>query len=235
MTCKVRIHPATAVLQPVKEVRGKVADYDGSTSSQDSLCRLKGHCLQVKDAGLGSGVDHGVLAADLVCGYGQILAQVLGVTDNVEVLAGRLHHDDIGSLVDISNNSTSSKTAATRGKLLVVETAIIAEDTAVAVRGVLAKTDIAANEKLRESAADDLNGSDNGTFGVVGGSAKSILGASLHGNTKEHDGTETLVDERLEERNQLVAAELVLTRERRDEDHVALTVGDKEGVDKHRL
>jgi hypothetical protein len=43
------------------------------------------------------------------------------------------------------------------------------------------------------------------------------------------------VDERLEERDQLVAAELVLTRKRRDEDHIALTVGNKEGVDKHRL
>jgi hypothetical protein len=118
---------------------------------------------------------------------------------------------------------------------LVVETAIVAEDTAVAVRSVLAKTDVAANKELGESAADDLNGSDNGTFGVVGGSAKSILGARLHGNTKQHNRAETLVDERLEERNQLVTAELVLARERRDKDHVTLAVGDEDGVDKHGL
>jgi hypothetical protein len=43
------------------------------------------------------------------------------------------------------------------------------------------------------------------------------------------------VNKRLEERNQLVAAELVLAGERGNEDHITFAIGNEERVDKHRL
>jgi hypothetical protein len=93
---------------------------------------------------------------------------------------------------------------------LVVQTAIITENTAVAMRSVLAKTDITADEELRETAANDLNGLDDRSFGVVSGGTQSVLCTSLHGDTKEHNRAEALMNEGLEEGNQLVTAELVL-------------------------
>jgi hypothetical protein len=43
------------------------------------------------------------------------------------------------------------------------------------------------------------------------------------------------VNKRLEERNQLVAAELVLAGERGNEDHVTFAIGNEERVDEHGL
>jgi hypothetical protein len=43
------------------------------------------------------------------------------------------------------------------------------------------------------------------------------------------------MDEGLEERNQLVAAELVLAGERGNEDHVTFAIGNEERVDEHGL
>jgi hypothetical protein len=43
------------------------------------------------------------------------------------------------------------------------------------------------------------------------------------------------VNEGLEERDQLVAAELVLAGERGNEDHVTFAIGNEERVNEHRL
>jgi hypothetical protein len=72
---------------------------------------------------------------------------------------------------------------------LVVEATIITKNSAMTVRGILAKADVGANEKLGKSAADELNGLDDRALWVVGSGAKSVLAARLQRNTEEHDGS----------------------------------------------
>lgn len=260
-------------------------------------------------------MDHGVLAADLVGSDGQILAELLSIANNVEVLAGRLDHDNVGTLVHITNDGSASKAAASGGKLvasavtkgrgragsvsegsvqtarelgrvrheqglvsnslfdqlefdgtdtaivhvrrrntvgsglgigkrnirnainrhLVVQAAVVPQDTAVAVRGILAEADIGADEDLRETTEDELNGLDNRALGIISCAAQNVLGARLLGNTKQHDRSQSLVDKRLEEGRQPVDADLVLARKRGHMDHVVLAIGDEDGVNEHRL
>jgi hypothetical protein len=59
----------------------------------------------------------------------------------------------------------------TINRQLVVEAAIVTENTTVTVRGIFAKTDVTANEELRETAADDLDSADDGALGVIGSGA----------------------------------------------------------------
>lgn len=118
---------------------------------------------------------------------------------------------------------------------LVVQAAVVSQNTTVAVRGILAEADIGADEELREAASDELNSLDDWALGIISGTAKGILGARLHGDTKEHDGSQSLVDERLEEASQSADADLELARKRGHFDHVILAVGNKDGVDEHRL
>lgn len=54
--------------EPVEELGHEVADNDRGTGPEDTLCRLKGHGLEVKHTSLGGRVNHGKLAADLVSG-----------------------------------------------------------------------------------------------------------------------------------------------------------------------
>jgi hypothetical protein len=59
----------------------------------------------------------------------------------------------------------------TINRQLVVEAAIVTENTTVTVRGIFAKTDITTDEELREAAADDLDSPDDGALRVVGSGA----------------------------------------------------------------
>jgi hypothetical protein len=59
----------------------------------------------------------------------------------------------------------------TINRQLVVEATIVTENTTVTVRGIFAKTDITADEELREAAADDLDSPDDGALRVVGSGA----------------------------------------------------------------
>lgn len=68
-------------------------------------------------------MDHGVLAAHLVGGYGKVFTKILGVADNVEVLAGGLDHDDVGTLVDVSNDGSTGKAATAVGQLVTLAVA----------------------------------------------------------------------------------------------------------------
>lgn len=108
----------TLVVEPIEELGGEVADDNGGTSSKNALCRFKSHGLEIKHSGLGSSVNHGELATDLVSSDGQVLAKVLGVTNNVQVLASRLNHDDVGTLVHVADNGSASKATASRRQLV---------------------------------------------------------------------------------------------------------------------
>lgn len=50
---------------------------------------------------------------------------------------------------------------------LVVQAAVVPQDTAVAVRSILAEADIGADEELGETAKNELNGLDNRALGIV--------------------------------------------------------------------
>ncbi|KAH8713030.1 hypothetical protein HC256_006203 [Beauveria bassiana] len=58
---------------------------------------------------------------------------------------------------------------------LIVQAAVVAQDAAVAMRSIFAKADVGANVELREAAADETNGADDGAFGVVGRAGESVL------------------------------------------------------------
>src|SRR5689334_9559655 len=107
-----------SVFQPVEELRGEVADNDGSASSQNAVRRLECHGLEVENTSLGTSMNHGKLATNLVGRYRHVFTNLLGVTDNVEVLAGRLDHDDIGTLANITLHCSASETASSRGELV---------------------------------------------------------------------------------------------------------------------
>lgn len=106
------------VVEPVEELGGEVADDNGGTSSKNALCRFESHGLEIKHSGLGSSVNHGEFATDLVGSDGQVLAKVLGVTDNVQVLTSRLNHDNVGTLVHVTDNGSASKATTSRGQLV---------------------------------------------------------------------------------------------------------------------
>ena len=57
----------------------------------------------------------------------------------------------------------------------VVETAVVAEDAAVAVGGVFAEADVGDDEEVGEAAAEEADGLDDGAVGVVGGGAEGIF------------------------------------------------------------
>ena len=73
---------------------------------------------QVKHTRLGRGVKHGELTANLVRRDGQVAAEILCVTNDIEVLAGGLDHDDVGALADIAGNGPARQAAAARRQLV---------------------------------------------------------------------------------------------------------------------
>jgi hypothetical protein len=54
---------------------------------------------------------------------------------------------------------------------------------------------------LGESLAEEPNALNDGTFGVVGSSAKRVLAARLERDAKEYNRREALLDQWFEERN----------------------------------
>lgn len=114
---------SSLVVQPVKEVGREVADDDIGPGTQDAFGDLEGHGLEIEDTGLGAGVHHGVLAADMVCGDGEVAAELLGVADDVEVLGGGLDHDDVGALADVPRDGAAREPAAAGRELVALAVA----------------------------------------------------------------------------------------------------------------
>jgi hypothetical protein len=109
------------ILQPIQKVRSKVRNDNTRASTKNTLCSLESHGLQIEHASLGSSANHGVLAADLVCGDGQVLADFFCVADDVEVLGGGLNHDDVGAFVDVTDDCSAGETAAAGWELVASE------------------------------------------------------------------------------------------------------------------
>ena len=117
----------------------------------------------------------------------------------------------------------------------VVEGAIIAENSAMAVGGVFAEADIRDDEEGGEAGTEELDGLNDGTLGVVGCGAEGIFDVGSDGNAEEDYGAETFADERLKVRSQLVEAAAVLIREGGDESFFFRLVGYEKRVDEHGL
>ena len=104
--------------QPIEEFGREIADDDARAGSQDAFGALEGHLLQIIDACLGSSVEHGVFARHLVCGDGHVLGDFFRVGDDVQVRACGFHHDDVGALLDVSGNGSSSESSTSRWQLV---------------------------------------------------------------------------------------------------------------------
>jgi len=87
---------------------------------------------------------------------------------------------------------------------LVVEASVVAENTAVAVAGVLAKADVGDDVEVRESLSQKTNALDDRALRIVGGSAKGVFCSGSQRDTEENYGAEALVNEWLEEGDELV-------------------------------
>ena len=101
-----------SIRQPIQELRGEIGHNNGSPGPQDALGTLKRHGLDIKHPRRGPGVDHGELATDLIGRDGHVLADLLGVADDVEVRARRFDHDDVGAFCDVPRDGAAGQTAA---------------------------------------------------------------------------------------------------------------------------
>lgn len=136
-------------------------------------------------------------------------------------------HVGRGNAVGTGLGIGESNVRNTIDRQLVVETAIIAQNTAVTVGSVLAEADVDSDIELRESLPQEADAADDGTLRIIGSGSQSILGTGLKRNTEENDGAKALVNERLEEGNEFVDTAAVLVRERRDKDFFVVVVGNE--------
>ena len=115
----------------------------------------------------------------------------------------------------------------------VVETSVIAQNTAVAVGSVLAETDVGDDEERGEAGAKKTDGLDDRALRVVGCGAEGVFDAGGDRDTKEDYGTETFPYERFEMGDELIEAAAVLVGEGGNEGLFFSLVGYEEGVDEH--
>ena len=78
----------------------KVGDDEVGAGAADGDEGLEDGALGLEPAALEGGVQHGVLAGDLVCAEGDVEA-LAGGADDVEVGEGGLHQDHVGALGDV--------------------------------------------------------------------------------------------------------------------------------------
>jgi hypothetical protein len=105
-------------LKPPKKLRRKVTNHNIRTCPEYPLRTLKRHLLQIEHARLRRRMYHGILATDLVRCNRQVLTELFCVADDVEVLRGRLHHDDVGALGNVAADCAASEPATLSGKLI---------------------------------------------------------------------------------------------------------------------
>ena len=117
----------------------------------------------------------------------------------------------------------------------VVEGAVVAQDTAVAVGGVFTEADVCDDEEVREAPAQEADGGNNGATGVISGGAEGVFGARGNGDTEENDGAEAFADEWFEVCDKFIDAAAGLVGKGGDEGFFVVLVGNKEGVYEHGL
>ena len=115
----------------------------------------------------------------------------------------------------------------------VVETAVVAQDAAVAVGGVFAEADVGDDEEGGEPGTKETDGLNDWTLGVVGGGAEGIFDVGSDRYTKEDYGSEALPDKRFEVRNEFVKTTAVLVGKGGNEGFFFCLVGYEEGIDEH--
>ena len=108
------------------------------------------------------------------------------------------------------------------------------EDPAMAVRGVLAETNVRRDEQRGEESAQLFYGLDHGAPWVVGGRAARVLFA-LERHAEEDDAPETLLHQWADEALQSIDAPPALPWQRWNLDAGCGVVGDKYGVHEHGL
>lgn len=115
----------------------------------------------------------------------------------------------------------------------VVETTVVAQDTAVAVGGVLAEADVGDDEESGKAGAEETDGLNDWTLGVVGCGTEGIFNVWRDRDTEEDYGTEAFPYKRLEVRDEFVDAAAVLVGKGGNEGLFFSLVGYEEGVDEH--
>ena len=81
---------------------------------------LESDGLEVADTLLGSSVQHGVLAGDVVGADGQVVADLSSIAHDVQVERRWLDDDTVGTLVHVPCERSSGETAASWGQLVVL-------------------------------------------------------------------------------------------------------------------
>ena len=117
----------------------------------------------------------------------------------------------------------------------IVEAAVVAQDTAVAVGGIFAEADVGDDEEGGEAGAEETDGLNDWTLGVIGCGTKGVFDIWCDGNTEEDHGTEAFPYQGFEVRDEFVDAAAVLVGKGRDEGLLFSLIGYEEGVNQHRL
>ena len=115
----------------------------------------------------------------------------------------------------------------------VVQTTVVAQNTAMAVGGVLAEADVGDNEKRGEAGAEETDGLNDRTLRVVGCSTESILHVRGNGDTEENYGAEAFPYEGFEVRDEFVDAAAVLVGKGGYKSFFFSLVRYEKGVDEH--
>lgn len=103
----------------------------------------------------------------------------------------------------------------------------------MSVRGVFAKAHISDDEERWKTGAQQPNGLDDGTIGVIGRSAEGILSAWSDRHAKQDDRAQAFVHKGSEVGQDFVYATAVLIREGRNERLFVRLIGDEKGVYEH--
>ena len=82
----------------------------------------------------------------------------------------------------------------------IVEGAVVAEDSAMTVRGVFAEADVGDDEEGGEAGSEEADSLNDGAMGVVGRGAEGVFDVGSDGNAEEDYGAEAFADERFEMR-----------------------------------
>ena len=105
----------------------------------------------------------------------------------------------------------------------------------MAVGSVFAEADVGDDEEGGEAGAEEADGLNDGTFGVVCCCAEGVFDIGGDGDAEEDYGAQAFAHEGLEVGDQFVDAPAVLVGEGRYEGFFVILVGDEERVYEHRL
>lgn len=95
-----------------QDLLGEIGEDSVGSSAQHSVQGFQRSSLEVEDTLLGSRVDHGELSRDLVARDRNVLGDILRVAENIQEPSGRLDHDSVSALTEITADRTTSETTA---------------------------------------------------------------------------------------------------------------------------